>query len=164
MEKKPVSHIIKALIISVLMFGWILLGSKLNFTANGKLQLIPYAILVLGIVISCMLYAKQYNGALKFGDIFANGFKTTAVVALVMAIFTFIAVKYVYPPTSQQELESLIKTYQQENNIMPNEAREAVLQGDKMKWVVSVSGIIFSSIICGALGSVLGAAIAKKNQ
>jgi hypothetical protein len=164
MEKKPSSHITKAVIIAGIMIAWILLAGKLNIPLAGNLQFVPYVVLTLGIVISCLLFARQMNGAVKFGEVFAHGFKTTAVIALLMAVFTFFAVKYIYPPPTQADIEASIKTVQEQNNIMPNEAREMVLEGEKKQWIIFVSSAIFTTLISGLVGALAGGAIAQKNQ
>ncbi len=146
------------------MIAWILLAGKLNIPLGGNLQFVPYIVLILGIIISCILFARQMNGAVKFGEVFAHGFKTTAVIALLMAVFTFFAVKYIYPPPTPSEIEASIKTVQEQNNIMPNEAREMVLEGEKRQWIIFVSSAIFTTLISGLAGALAGSAIAQKNQ
>ena len=164
MEKKISSHILKALVIAGLMMAWILVSGKLHIPLNGSLQFVPYIILVVGIIVSCFIFSQQMGGKLKFGDLFSHGFKTTALVALLMAVFTFITVQYINPPPSAAEIEDAIKSVQAQNNLMPNEAREMVLEGEKRQWIIFVSSAIFTSLISGLLGSLAGAAIAQKNQ
>jgi len=72
---------------------------------NSAIQYIQYAILCIGIIWSCVSYAKQLNGNVTFGNVFAHGFKTTAVVIVLLAIYTFISVKFLFPDIVDKSME-----------------------------------------------------------
>ena len=85
------------IIISLIL---IVFGLVLYFTnqyMNKTLSYIQYVILLGGIIWSCNTYGKQMNGNVTFGNVFAHGFKTTAFVAAVIAVYTLLAVKFIFP-------------------------------------------------------------------
>lgn len=163
MQAKPTSHIKKGIIIAavLIVIYFVLLRSN---TANSFMKVLPTLLLAMGVAISCLLFAKQMDGKVKFVEIFRHGFKTAAVITFFLVIYFFVDIKYIAPPLSQQEIEAAARAIQQRDSLMPNEAHERAVEASKKIWMLVVAGTIFVSIISGAVGSVIGALLAKKNQ
>lgn len=159
-NRKPTSHILKGIIIAVVMMA-------LNFTAQKVTQLppvfmyLPTLVLVAGVIFSCIIYKKQSAPQPTFGDVFAHGFRTTAVVTLLMAVYMFIISKLAYPHTSEADIQVAMKSFEQMGNVMPAEARRMAEEGVKRAWIFDVSGTIFTTLVCGLVGSLIGGAIAR---
>ncbi len=97
MEKEITSHIVKGVIITLIL---IVFGLVTYFTGtymNKAIQYIQYVILFGGIIWSCIMYANQLNNHVTFGNIFAHGFKTTAVIMALLCVYTFISLKFIFP-------------------------------------------------------------------
>jgi hypothetical protein len=163
MEKNTVtSHIIKGIVIAAVLM-------LLNFVVRRQggvalpviLQLLPTLLLLAGIIGSCLLFGAQTRGTMPRGDIFAHGFKTTAMVTFLVAVYTFIIVKFVFPH-SASEIEDAVKIMVQKDNRMEQEARRIAEDGFKRAWIFDVGGAIFATLITGLAGSFIGAALAKK--
>jgi len=163
MEQKTVtSHIIKGVIIAVVLM-------LLNFFVRRHggvslpliVQLLPTILLLAGIILSCFMFGRQTGGTMAQGEIFAHGFKTTAVVTFLMAIYTFVIVQYVFPRTPA-EVDEAVKALVQQGNMLEQEARRAAEANVKKAWIVDVGGAIFATVITGLVGSLIGAAFAKK--
>jgi cell division protein ZapA (FtsZ GTPase activity inhibitor) len=97
MDKKPVSNIIKGLIIAAILIVLDLLGSTSFFKSASWFTYLPTITLVVLCILNVIHYCNELKGNVKFGDAFAFGFKTAAIVALVMVLYTFISLKYVHP-------------------------------------------------------------------
>ena len=97
MEQKISSPVQKGLIISLVLIVFGLILYFTNQYMNKGLSYIQYVILLGGIIWSCQTYAKQMNGNVTFGNVFAHGFKTTAFVAALIAVYTLVAVKFLFP-------------------------------------------------------------------
>jgi Protein of unknown function (DUF4199) len=165
MEPKIISHTRKGLIIVAVLIILDLFLKKSGIQVSDGLQYLPRLVLsFIGVVISCLVFAKQSAGKIKFAGVFAHGFKTTAVIAFLMALYTFIAVKFIYAPPTAAEIEAAGKAIEHQGNVMPEEAKQMAIQGAKSRWIIYVSLSIFSSLIPGVLGAATGAALAKKNQ
>jgi Protein of unknown function (DUF4199) len=164
METKITSHISKGLVIVAVLIILDLVLQKTGVSLPKGLQYLPTVFLIAGVLFSCIIFARQSGGKLKFGDIFAHGFKTTAVITCLMAVYTFFAVKFIYPPPSAADIEAATKGIEQQGNMMPQEARERATDAAKKMWIMVVPGVIFVSLISGLTGSLAGAALAKKNQ
>jgi hypothetical protein len=161
-QKPPIHHLIKGIVIAVI---WILLNFFVRKSGGvslpGILQFLPSVIIVAGVAVACILFGSDTRGTLGFGDIFAHGFKTTAVVTFLVAIYTFIMAKFVFP-VSAHEIDEAVKSLVDQGNVMTAEARRLAEANAKKAWIIEVSGTIFATLVTGLLGSLLGSALAKK--
>lgn len=165
MEKKITSRITKGVIIAALLILLDLLLQKLyESVPDGTRYLLRLLITFAGVLASCIIYSRQSGGGLAFGDVFSHGFKTTAVVAFIMAVYSFVAVKWIYPAPSAAEMEAAVRSIEQQGNTLHEEAKQMAAQAAKNRWIVYVSISLFVSLVPGLLGSLAGAAITKKNQ
>lgn len=164
MEKKPVSNIIKGLIIAAILIVLDLMGSA-SFLKNAAwYAYLPMMVLVLASIINVIHYCSELKGNVKFGDAFAFGFKTAAIVALVMVLYTFISLKYIHPDYKEKTYELALKGFQQQPNIMPDEAKTQAKAYADNYIMTSVSLALMSTLVVSAVGSAIGAAVAKRKQ
>ncbi|GAC1431162.1 MAG: hypothetical protein NVSMB7_07330 [Chitinophagaceae bacterium] len=165
MEKKITSRITKGVIIVCIM---IILDIILQVTYKqvpDSTRYLPRLVITFaGILAACLVYSKQSGSNLAFGDIFSHGFRTTAVVAFLMALYTFIAVTWIYPAPAPADMEAAVKAIEQQGNALHEEAKQLAAKAAANRWIVYVSLSIFVSLIPGLLGSLAGAAVTKKNQ
>jgi len=164
MEKKITSRIVKGVIIVGILIVLDLVLLQLYHPLPDGLRYLPRLVIVLlGVLVSCIIYSKQSGGSPGFGEVFTHGFKTTAVIAFLMALYTFIAVKAIEPPPGPAEMEAAVKAIEQRGNTLHEEAIREAEAAAKSRWVIYVSISIFATLIPGLLGSLAGAALAKKN-
>jgi hypothetical protein len=163
MEKKPLSHIIKGLIIVTLVIGTSFIIEKAGLSSKSFAILLPSLLLIIGIAVSGILFSKQTNVKI-FAEIFAHGFKTAAVVICLMAVYTYSISKFFTPPPSATEIEIIKKDLLSHGNIMPQEVEQKVNEGLKNEWIFKVGQSIFSSLVAGAIGAGLGALIRSKSN
>ena len=164
MEKKPVSNIIKGLIIAAILIALDLLSSASFLKTATWYAYVPTVVLVLACMLNVIHYCSELNGNVKFGDAFAFGFKTAAIVALVMVLYTFVSLKYIRPDVKGQVYEQALKALQQQPNVMPEEAKNQAKSYADNYIMTSVSLALMSTLVVSAVGSVIGAALAKRNQ
>ena len=165
MEKKPVSNIIKGVIIAAILIVLDLIASTSVSKNVAWFAYAPTVVLVVAGIVNVVHYCRELNGNVKFGDAFAFGFKTAAVVALVMVLYTFISLKYIHPEMREKAYEAALAGLQQQGNTMPEEAkRQAREYADKAYIPSGVSLALMSTLIVGAVGSLIGAAVAKKKS
>jgi hypothetical protein len=164
MEKKPVSHIIKGVIIAAILIALDLLSSA-SFLKNVPwYAYVPTIVLLLASILNVIHYCSQLNANVKFGDAFAFGFKTAAIVALVMVAYTFISLKYIHPDYKEKAYELALKGFQEQPNIMPEEAKTQAKAYSDNYIMTNISLALMSTLIVSAIGSAIGAALAKRNQ
>jgi Protein of unknown function (DUF4199) len=163
MENNIISSRSKGLMIAATLITLdLILQYRFSTVQEGSRYMARLVISFVGVLAACILFTKQ-SGNRHFGEVFAHGFKTTALVAFLMAVFTFIAVKYIYPPPTAAEMEAAVTALQQQGNMLATEARQQAEKAAANRWVVYVSLSIFAALIPGVLGALLGGAVARKN-
>lgn len=163
METTVTKPPVKGLVISLLI---IVFSMVLYFTGqitNQALSYLQYVILIGGIIWSCTSYARQLNGNVSFGNVFAHGFKTTAVVIVLVTIYTILSIKVLFPDM----LNVIIEQAKENMRKQPNVTDEQIDKGiDFMKnnfMTFAIAGIVLIFGIVGLISSLIGAAVAKKN-
>ncbi len=161
MENKITSHVVKGVIIALLLIAFGLITYLTGQFANKSLQYIQYVILIGGIIWSCTSYAKQLNGNVTFGNVFAHGFKTTAVITVLTCIYTFIAMKILFPDMADKIL-SEAKKGMEEKNLSDEDIDKALKMTRDYLVPFAIGGILLMFSIVGAISSLIGAAVSKK--
>lgn len=163
MENKITSHILKGVIVFVILIALDLLFQSLKTAPPQWVRLLPMIFIMSGVAVSVYIFSKQ-SGGINFKEAFAHGLKTTAVITFLFAVYTYFAVKFIYPPIAKEEIEAAVQELMKQGKFTPDEARSKAIEGSRKMWVIMVSGVIFVSLISGLVGSLAGAAISKKNQ
>jgi hypothetical protein len=161
METTVTSTAVKGLIISLVLIVLSVAAQLMNFDTESWYRWLANILLFGGIIASCIIYAKQMNGNVTFGNVFANGFKTAAVVTCITLLFTVILF-LVMPELKQRFFEIAAREAEKAgatDDII--EKQQALLK--KMFWVFIIGGIMVTYLIVGAIASLIGAAAAKKN-
>jgi len=163
MENKVLTHINAALILFLLMVIYTLAMNFGGYQANMQMSWISYIIVVVGIMVLVIKYSKDMHGNVTFGNLFAYGFKTTAILIILFIAFT-ILFYLIFPEYKLRVLEIMkentLKNATPENR---DQAEKGVEIIQRFFWVSIIAGILISFAILGAAGSLLGAALSKKN-
>src|SRR3954468_3136923 len=163
METTVTNPPVKGLVISLLIIVFSMVLYFTGQTTNQALSYLQYVILIGGIIWSCTSYAKQLNGNVTYGNVFAHGFKTTAVVIVLVTLYTILAIKVLFP----EMLNVIIEQAKENMRKQPNVTDEQIDRGvDFMKnnfMTFAIAGIILLFGIVGLISSLIGAAVAKKN-
>ena len=89
-ENKPLSHITAGLLIAAALIVYSLI---LNFAGLGNdptFGYITYAILIIGIIVVIGMHAKAHDNRMTYGNLFAFGFKTSAVITIIFISSHFV--------------------------------------------------------------------------
>lgn len=163
METKVTSPALKGTLIALIL---IVIGLATYFTgqtqnkAVGSIGMILYLV---AIAYSTILYAKQNNGNVTFGNAFADGFKTSAAATALFVVYTFLAVKFIMPDLADLSLEQARKGMEEKNNLTPEQIEQSLAMVKKFFIPFAIGGALFIYLILGLIASLIGAAIAKKN-
>ena len=84
MQQKITSTTVKGFIIGLVMIAVSLTASFSGIEASGAFQWVIYCIFFAGIIVSIYQFGKQVNHNSTFGNYFAHGFKTSAMVTILM--------------------------------------------------------------------------------
>ena len=163
MEQKLTPPWTKGLIISLIL---ILLGLILHFAGqsqNKSLSWIQFVIIIISLIVVCRGYAKENNGNVTFGNVFSHGFKTTATIIVIMVIYTVIAFKFLFPEMVDTIMNQARTDMEKKGDLSEEQINQGVEMGRKFFMPFAIGGIILMFAIIGAVGSLIGAAVAKKN-
>ena len=163
MEKQVTSHIVKGAILGGISILFSIIIYVFNLYTTQWLSWLSYAILIGGIIYGNILFANQNGNNVTFGNIFAHGFKTTAVIIVITVIYTLLALYVLFPDM----VEKIIEMSRVEMAKNPKLTDEMIEQGiamtKKLFLPFAIAGAIFFTGFFGAIGSLIGAAVAKKN-
>ena len=162
MDKQITSHIVKGAILGGISILFSIIIYVFNLYTTQWLSFLSYAIFIGGIIYGNILFANQNNNDVTFGNIFAHGFKTTAVVIVITVLYTVLSL-FIFPDMVDKIIE-ISRTAMAKNPQMTDEMIEqGIAMTKKLFLPFAIAGAIFFTGFFGAIGSLIGAAVAKKN-
>lgn len=153
----------KAVIISLISIVYGLILYFIGESMNQGLSMVHYVFLMGGIIYFCIQYAKQKNGDVTFGNVFGHGFKIAAAVAVILIIWSVIAIKFIYPDMMETILEKTRQSMAEQNNMTDQQREQAIEMTKKFFIPFMIAGMILFYAIAGAISAAIGAGVAKKN-
>jgi hypothetical protein len=164
MEKKSVSHFVTGVIIGLVLIVFFL---AFYFTGNtfnkGAISYLPTLFFVGGIIYSIIMWANANNNNVTFGQCFKYGFKASAIVAIIMSVFLAIFI-FSFPDYKEKFIEFMSNEMDKADSNITDEQKEASLSIMGNFFAVSaIGGSLFMNLLFGAIASLIGAAVAKKN-
>lgn len=162
MEKKPLSHIVAGVIIGAVMIIYSLFLQLADQANNKPLGFLSYLIIIAMLIVFILQYGKANNDDKTFGQLFSYGFKASAVSAILS--IAFMAIFFIVFPEYQEKIWDNARTEMAKNPQLNEAQIEQGLEiAKKFFWIFLIGGGIFMTMIIGAVGSLIGAGIAKKN-
>ena len=163
MEATVTKPPVKGLMISLLIIVFSMVIYFTGQIANQALSYFQYVILIGGIIWSCLSYAKQLNGNVTFGNVFAHGFKTTAVIIVIVTVYTVLAIKVLFPDMLNIVMQAAKENMRKQPNITDEQVDKGMsfMQSNFMTFAIAGTVLFFG--IVGLVSSLIGAAVAKKN-
>ena len=162
-ENKIMSPQIKGLLIALIV---IILGIAGYFTELGFstwYNWVVNAIMFAAIIIACVHFANQKQGYVTFGNVFLHGFKITAVIAIIVLVYTLLAFTVLFPDMKEKMFE--MQQAQMEKQGLDDDKLEQGMEMMKKYFMIFlVIGVIFGTLIWGCIASLIGAAVAKKKK
>ena len=163
MDKQITSHIVKGAILGGISILFSIIIYVFNLYTTQWISWLSYAVLIGGIIYGNILFANQNNNDVTFGNIFAHGFKTTAVVIVITVLYTVLALYVLFPDMVDKIIE-LSRTEMLKNPKLTDEMIEqGIAMTKKLFLPFAIAGAIFGTGFLGAIASLIGAAVAKKN-
>ena len=163
MEKKTMSSLTAALILLLINIAFTCIVAFGKLYANSALTWLSYIIVVAAIAYFVVKYGKDKDDNVTFGNLFGYGFKITAFLILFYCLFMVIL--YTIFPEFKEQVVEIMKTKAMEGKSGQDaaEIQKGLDMMIKMFWVWMIGGILFIFGLCGGIGALIGAGIAKKN-
>ena len=162
-ENKIMSPQIKGLLIALIV---IILGIAGYFTGLGFstwYNWVVNAIMLAAIIIACVHFANQKQGYVTFGNVFLHGFKITAVVAIIVLVYTLLAFTVLFPDMKEKIFE-MQQAQMEKRGLDDDKLEQGMTMMKKYFMIFLVLGVIFGTLIWGSIASLIGAAVAKKKK
>jgi hypothetical protein len=163
METKVTPPQVKGLIISLVLIIYGIIIYFVDGMKHPELSYVQYAFFLAGILWACISYSNQLNANVTFGNVFAHGFKTTAVVTVIVLVYSVIAFKFLFPDMIDKSIEVTRQKMEADGKASDSQIDQTITMMKDHFVLFAVVGIIFGFAIFGAISSLIGAAVAKKN-
>jgi len=164
MKNKPITSITAGLILFMITAVYTLIINFGKLQGNMAIAWVSYLITIGGIIFFVVKYANSNHGTLSFGNLFGYGFKTAATTAALFIIFMLVFYM-IFPEYKEQLFEiSRQKALEKAKDADRENIEKGMEMMKKFFYIGLVLGVMFSYAILGAIGSLIGSAISKKNQ
>lgn len=160
-ERKTITHVTAGLIIAALLVVYSIIIQFLGLTQQKALGLLQYALIIGGLIYFIKQYGKTHNYTLSFGNLFAFGFKATAVFTIINIVF-LILFFLIFPDMKEKTFEIARRQMEDNPKITEDQIEQGLDMARRFFWVGLIGGTMFFMILIGAIGSLIGAAVTKK--
>jgi hypothetical protein len=164
MEEKVTSHIIKGVILSIISIVFSVIVYVFNLYEMQSLTYLNYAIFLGGLIYGAILYSNENKNQVTFGNVFAHGFKTTAVIIVITVFYTVIAFKFLFPDMMELMLTISRKQMLKDPKLTDEMIEQAMSMSRKYFLPFVIGFSIIGTGFLGLIGSLIGAAVAKKKS
>jgi hypothetical protein len=133
-----------------------------DLTGNTKVSWIG-SVINIGLLISFILeFGKQQDYTKSFGELFSYGFKATAFTTIILTTFMVIY-SFASPNAADKAMEIAREQMSNQPNMSEETIDSAIEMTKKFYFPILIGGTIFGTMLVGAIGSLIGAAVTKKN-
>ena len=163
-ETKIMSPQIKGLLIALVVIILHIAGyfTGLGFTTTWY-NWVVNLVLLAAIIFACVHFANQKEGFVTFGNVFLHGFKISAVVTIIMLVYTLLAFTVLFPDMKEKIFE-MQAAQMEKQGIDEDKMEQATSAMKNFFWPITIGVTIFGTLIWGAISSLIGAAVAKKKK
>jgi len=162
MEKKITSPAVKGLIISLILIVFALIIQLLDLSRHKGLAAVQFLIFIGAVIWSAILFAKQMDGDVTYGNVFAHAFKVTAAITAIMVVYTIISLKFISPEQLEVGIQEA-RTNMEAKNMSEDQIDNAINITRKFALPFAIAGVLIMFMVVGLISSLIGAAVAKKN-
>ncbi len=166
MEKKVMSHFTAGMLLGIIgiVFFLVYYFMGLSFK-EGIVRWLPNLVTIGLIVFLIIKWAKDNDHNVTFGACFGYGFKSVAIAALISVAFVVVFI-IIFPEFKQQFVDVMREQMDKQPNSanIPEEQKEqSISLMSRFFYAIIIGGGLLGNLFIGAIGSLLGAAVAKKN-
>ena len=160
-ENKIMSPQIKGLLIALIVIVLGIAGYYTDLGFNNWFNWVVNGIMFVAILVACVHFANQKEGYVTFGNVFLHGFKITAVVAVILLVYTLLAFTVLFPDMKERIFE-MQQAQMEKQGLDDDKMEQGMAFMKKYFMIFLVLGVIFGTLIWGCIASLIGAAVAKK--
>jgi|GEM_PF-2544709 len=159
------AHLLSGLIIGIAVIIAYLVISFTSFKNNSAMAFLPAIVLFVLAVLNVVNYSNKIEEPLSFGNAFAFGFKSIAVTSVIMIAYSVFSVTVLFPEMKEEAVKATIEALKQQGNTLPADIEKTARDSVNKGYIpIAISSALISTLVTGAIGSALGAALRKKNS
>lgn len=162
MEQKVTSHIVKGVIISLVFIIINVIGHLANVILESWFGWTILILFSVAIIWSVIIYSNQMQNNVTFGNLFAHGFKVTAVVACITFVYTILSVYLLFPDFIDQVVQKSMEQARKQGKVTDEQIEQGMGIAKKITTITILAGSVLGNLLIGAIASLIGAAVAKK--
>jgi len=126
------------------------------------LQYLAYIPFLAGIIMAGMAFSKANDGFVTFGNVFGSCFKAAIIVTLLIVAWSIISI-YLFPDMKEKALATAREAMMKDKRTT-DEQIDMVMGITKKYWTpILIGSALLGTLFYGAIFSLIGAAVAKKN-
>ncbi len=165
MDKKVMTAQQKGLIIGLILVFFSVLTYTLipDMEKQQKFGWVSLVLMVAGIAWAGIKYASDMGGNVTFGNIFGHSFKATAVMTLIIIAYFLLAATVLFPEMKEKAAQLAFKQMTERGGMTDAQINTAVDMQQKYFIPFGTAAQLAGSLLIGAIGGLIGAAIGKKN-
>ncbi len=150
------------LIISLVLIILSVIGYIANMDQQSWYKWLSVLIFCVGIIYACINFGKQSDDNVTFGNAFAYGFKTSAVVTCIMIVFLVVFI-LVFPEMKDKAMDIARKSMEEKQGMSAEQIETGLSFVRKSFMLFAILGSLFLYLVTGVIASLIGAAVTKKN-
>jgi hypothetical protein len=143
----------------LILYSMVLTFTGLN--TNRSLGGLSLLILVVGMVFFIHRHGRATGHQAGFGELFSYGFKATAVCTLVLIGFQWLF--YTVFPEYREQLLDITREEMLKQGVPEAQMGAALERMREYFWAMTIGGALFSTLMAGAVGSLIGAGVTRKS-
>jgi hypothetical protein len=162
MEPKKVTHLMTGGILAGVLILYSVILIVTDQLANQSLTWISYVFMIGILIYFIREFGKANENSKTFGELFSFGFKASAFATIILLAFQ-VVFNLLFPETQDRIMEISREKMAEDPRVTEEQIDMAMSFTKKFYLVFLIAGTIFSTLIFGAIGSLIGAAVTKKN-
>ncbi len=161
-DKKVMTHVQKGLLVSLILIVLGVVAHLAGIENEGWYRWLPSIILLAAIIWACVYYSTQMNNQVTFGNVFLHGFKMSAVVTVILILWTILSITLIFPEVKEKAIDMARQQMEDSGKLTDSEIDQRLTFTKKFFMIIVIGTILFGTLIVGAIASLIGAAVAKK--
>jgi hypothetical protein len=162
MEPKKVSHLMTGGILAGVLILYSVILIVTDQLANQSLAWVSHVFMIGLLIYFVREFGKANENNKTFGELFSFGFKASAFATIILLAFQ-VVFNLLFPETQEKIMEISREKMAEDPRVTEDQIEMALSFTKKFYMVFLIAGTIFSTLIFGAIGSLIGAAVTKKN-
>ena len=161
--KKSSDILSKALLISLILIVVDLIGGFAHLRFDTWFKWLSTVVFIAVLIVFCINYGKTHD-EVTFGKVFGYGFKISALSVVFMLLYTLLSLYVIFPEFKDELLVKTRSDMEAKGGLTEEQIDAAIGMTRKFFVPFAFIGTIIFTLVVGCIGSLLGAAFAKKSE